>query len=153
MNGRLKKFGISAVLACALIGAAIPSFANGEDPLISLSYLNQRLEAIEAKIKEGGQRSGTGATSSALELVNLEAGDELIVAQGTQMILRSGSCSVIASELGGLSDITDGVDLKQGTLAPANHMFIAPRSDGRGLSAEKKAIVMVSGSYHIKKSN
>lgn len=133
-------------MAILLAGVTIPSFAEGDDPLVSLSYLNQRLQAIEAKI---GTSSGGVSSSSALEVVNLKAGERLIAAQGTEMIPRSGRVTVIASELGGLSDITAAKDIVSGEKAPANHLLIAPRSDGRGLSAKSDAIVMVRGSYRV----
>lgn len=145
MRSKWKKSG--PVLALALVvGAALPAFANNGDPLVSLSYLNKRLEQIESKL-QGGTPSTGGASN--LVVVNLEAGDKLIVAQGTEMIPRTGSVTAIAGTSGGLSDITEGANLSQGNKAPIDHLLIAPRSDGRGLKANTKAIVLVRGSYSV----
>lgn len=147
MRSKWKKSG--PVLALALVvGAALPAFANNGDPLVSLSYLNKRLEQIESKFQ--GSTPSTGGASN-LEVVNLEAGDKLIVAQGTEMIPRTGSVTAIAGTSGGLSDITKGANLAQGNKAPIDHLLIAPRSDGRGLKANTKAIVLVRGSYSVER--
>ena len=147
-----KKIVAACGLSLMLIGAAIPAFANDDDPLVSLSYLNQRLEAIEKKLSQS-PAPGAAQASATLEVVNLKKGDRLIVAQGTEMIPRSGRVETIAQELGGLSDVTGGSDLKQGQRAPMNHLLIAPRSDGRGLSASTDAIVLVRGSYRVVQNN
>ena len=65
------------------------------------------------------------------------------------MIPRTGSLTVIAGASGGLSDITEGANLDQGNKATKDHLLIAPRSDGRGLKANTKAIVLVRGSYSV----
>ena len=152
MKRNWKKIVAACGLSFMLIGAAIPAFANDDDPLVSLSYLNQRLEAIEKKLSQS-PTPGAAQASATLEVVNLKAGDRLIVAQGTEMIPRSGRLDTIAQDLGGLSDVTGGSDLKQGQRAPMNHLLIAPRSDGRGLSAATNAIVLVRGSYHVVQNN
>ena len=152
MKRNWKKIVAVCGLSFMLIGAAIPAFAKDDDPLVSLSYLNQRLEAMEKKISQGSA-PGAAQASATLEVVNLKAGDRLIVAQGTEMIPRSGRVDTIAQDLGGLSDVTGGSDLKQGQRAPMNHLLIAPRSDGRGLSAATDAIVLVRGSYRVVQNN
>lgn len=152
MKRNWKKIVAACGLSFMLIGAAIPAFANDDDPLVSLSYLNQRLEAIEKKLSQS-PTPGAAQASATLEVVNLKAGDRLIVAQGTEMIPRSGRLDTIAQDLGGLSDVTGGSDLKQGQRAPMNHLLIAPRSDGRGLLAATNAIVLVRGSYHVVQNN
>lgn len=145
MRSKWKKSGLPLALAL-VVGAALPAFANNGDPLVSLSYLNKRLEQIESRLQEG---SPSGGGTSNLEVVNLESGDELIVAQGTEMIPRTGSLTAIAGTSGGLSDITEGANLDQGNKATKDHLLIAPRSDGRGLKANTKAIVLVRGSYSV----
>lgn len=145
MRSKWKKSGLPLALAL-VVGAALPAFANNGDPLVSLSYLNKRLEQIESKLQKG---SPSGGGTSNLEVVNLESGDELIVAQGTEMIPRTGSLAVIAGASGGLSDITEGANLNQDNKATKDHLLIAPRSDGRGLKANTKAIVLVRGSYSV----
>lgn len=146
MKRNWKKISAACALGLMFMGAAIPAFAKDDDPLVSLSYLNQRLEAIE---KKQNQQPAAVATSGTMEVVELKAGDKIIAAQGAELIPRSGRVDTIAQELGGLSDITGGVDLKQGEKAPLNHMLIAPRSDGRGLVAATDTIVLARGNYRV----
>ncbi|MDY3118449.1 MAG: hypothetical protein SOW18_02800 [Peptoniphilus sp.] len=150
MKRNWKKISAACALSFLLIGAAIPAFANDDDPLVSLSYLNQRLEAIEKKLS---QAPVVGGESNTLEVVDLKAGEKVIVAQGAELIPRSGRVEIIAAESGGLSDVTGGGDLKEGENAPVNHLLIAPRSDGRGVKAATHAIVLVRGSYRVVPNN
>lgn len=151
MRGRSKKTMTAILAALGLIAVAVPAFAQQDDPLVSLSYLNQRLAALEKNITQESpkEQAPAGNVENVLEVVELAHNQRLIVAQGSEMILRSGEASVIASSLGGLSDVTGGTDLSHGKAAPKNHMLIAPRSDGRGLSATRDSIVLVRGSYRI----
>lgn len=146
MKRNWKKISAACAMGLLLMGAAVPAFAKDDDPLVSLSYLNQRLEAIQ---NNQNQKPAAPSGAQTLEVVELKAGDKIIAAQGAEMIPRSGRVETIAQELGGLSDITAGVDLKQGERAPLNHMLIAPRSDGRGLKASTNAIVLMRGSYRV----
>ena len=84
------------------------------------------------------------------DVVNLTQGDTLIGGKGAEVILRMGSAKIIATEKGGLADVTDGVDLPDGTQMPSNHHLIIPVDDGRGLVAENQVIVLVKGDYEIK---
>ena len=67
------------------------------------------------------------------------------------MILRMGTCSVIGTQKGGLSDVTMGFDRADCTQVQGNHLLIAPLDDGRGLSAKTSVLVMVNGTYTISK--
>ncbi len=105
-----------------------------QDPLVTKSYVEARLAAL---------------TASSLVVVEVPAGRALIGSAGTEMILRGGTAKAIDSEMGGLSDVTAGVDLRKGQAIPANHLLIIPRDDGRGLSAVNAIIVLVRGTYTI----
>jgi hypothetical protein len=131
------------------------------DPLISLSYLNQVLNEM------------TASSGNVLEVVELYAnttllnnagksivregqskvlvGTRIIADAGTEIILRytNGSTTAIASNLGGLSNVTEGYDIQHGKAIPANHLLIIPRSDGRGVMITNNAIFMIRGSYRV----
>lgn len=143
---RRKKIILIGSLGLILTFSTKPLWAAEEDPLVSLSYFNQQIEILKKELGSGGQG---GASSSSLEVVNVKAGSKLVGAQGTEMILRSGEAKAIGSNLGGLSDVTKGQDISDGRSAPANHLLIIPRSDGRGLRANSDIIVMVRGSYSV----
>lgn len=121
-----------------------------DDPLISKSYIENQVipyleEFIENKI--GGI---TGEKSNSFKVVEAEAGQEIICSAGTELILRMGKATVIATPKGGIADTTAGYDLADGTNMPSNHLLIVPVDDGRGIKATEKIIVMIKGGYTIK---
>jgi len=162
----LKKI-LILILVIAIIFALPISAAPGDnsDPIVVLSYLNQRFNELIAKynldkvaehektiaeLKEkikNGSNGGTGA--STLEVVNLKAGEKLIAGAGAEIILRGGKATAIASDLGGLSDVTKAVDIAHGVDIAPNHLLIVPRNDGRGVLATTAAILMVRGEYKV----
>lgn len=99
------------------------------DPLVSLSY-------VEHQVK--------------LNVIELAPGQRLEAEGGTQIILRSGRATAVASPQGGVSDLTAGRDLGQGQRVSLNHLLLVPRTDGRGIVAETGVFVMVRGPYTIK---
>jgi hypothetical protein len=121
-----------------------------DDPLITLSYFNKEIDKLKSYIDNKLESFGSGRDSNKLEVVELEAGQSLIGEAGAEIILRGGKASVIAGELGGLSDITDGKDLFMDAMIPANHLLIIPRDDGRGAYVVENAIFLVRGAYEIR---
>lgn len=98
-----------------------------------------------AIIAQGGVSVSTGFV-----VVEVEAGQKLICEGSTELILRSGDATAIANTAGdGLTDTTAGKDIKGGEMIASNHLFIVPRTDGRGFSVNKKSYVMVKGNYAI----
>ena len=126
-----------------------------EDPIIVESYLtqevipqinnyiNEKTQTLENKIQTLEQKTN-------FKVVTVEKGKKLICSEGTELILRMGKASAIASELGGLSDVTQGTDIMNTEMIPPNHLLIVPRDDGRGIEALEEIIVMVKGLYEIK---
>ncbi|MCD1146782.1 hypothetical protein LQU94_01465 [Peptoniphilus sp. KCTC 25270] len=142
-----KKFIAIGAIGFFLAFGSKPLLANGDDPLISLSYFNQQIELLKQELRITSPTTGYGSDS--LVVVNANAGSRIVGASGTEMILRSGRATAIASDLGGLSDVTEGRDIPEGEEVKSNHQLILPRSDGRGLKAKTDVIVMVRGSYSI----
>lgn len=125
----------------AIAFVTVTGLAAGDDPVISLSYLNDIfMPKVETKIKE----------NSAFTVVTVNQGQTFLAREGCEFILRSGQASINASQNGGISDTTDGVDLQQGAQVPKNHLLIVPRDDGRGFSATSNVIIMVKGSYVLR---
>ncbi len=110
----------------------LASPGDSDDPIITLSYIEDILK---------GQLS--------FKVVNLEKGNVLIGDEGTELVLRMGSAKIIATEKGGLADLTDGYDLADGTQMPSNHHLVIPVADGRGIEAQNTAIVLVKGDYKV----
>jgi len=91
------------------------------------------------------------------KVVELEAGQCIILGDSAEIILRAGKALAISGEKGdGLADIT--TDSKKNNLVtddivPLNHLLLASRNDGRGIKAVAKAWVLVKGGYSIEGDN
>lgn len=161
MKKRYIRFRLGALAAavCALATVVLAEPGASDDPLISKSYIEnqfmpqikQYIESRLAEVGSGGSGGGAAAvTADKFNVVNASAGQQIICSAGTELILRMGSASVIATEKGGIADTTDGFDLADGTFMPANHLLIVPVSDGRGVRATTDIIVMIKGGYTVK---
>lgn len=147
---------LGIALALAATGMVYSEPGTESDPLISLSYLEEKLDEmkdyIDSKVNSsGGTQVPTAPADNSLVVVELFAGQMLIGEAGSEIILRSGSATAITSVSGGLSDVTEGSDIAEGKPIPANHLLIIPRSDGRGIFVTKNStFVMVRGGYTIR---
>jgi hypothetical protein len=122
---------------------------SADDPIVTKSY-------VDAKIASLGSGGGTGGSTAPVpgvdtfKVIQLKTGQTLKGGEGTEIIVRSGSVSAIASSSGGLSDVTVGTDLAQGAEVPANHLILVPRNDGRGIKAvAHDPYIMVRGTYTL----
>jgi hypothetical protein len=146
---------LGIALALAATGMAYSEPGTESDPLISLSYLEERLDElkdyIDSKVASNGEQIPSNPSDNSLVVVELFNGQMLIGDAGSEIILRSGSATAITSPSGGLSDVTAGTDITEGKPIPANHLLIIPRSDGRGIFVTKNStFVMVRGGYTIR---
>ena len=156
MKKNTLKFKLAAiVLSLATVFSVVLAEPGAEDdPLISKSYIENILmpsikQYIEGRIAEVNSGTSAGSADS-FAVVTVAAGQQVICSAGTELILRMGSATVIATEKGGLADTTAGYDLADGTAMPANHLLIVPVADGRGIKANNNVIVMIKGSYTLK---
>ena len=148
--------------AVCIIFSTVVAFAtagDSNDPLITLSYITDVLlpdidSRINTKIEavSGGTASQPAGESQSFVLVNVDAGSKLIGHAGTELVLRSGTGTIIAGTQGGVADLTAGMDLINGNEVPKNHLLLIPRSDMRGIAFSTNGIVMVKGSYEISKN-
>lgn len=168
---------LSILVAVIVLDASSISFGQpggSEDPLVTFSYVEKRIEQLKYYIEEklgGGNTSNAdiqrllqdnetlkkqvsqlmmNSSGGGLEIVELRNGQRLVCGAGTEIILRSGSAKAIVSELGGLSDLTGGKDLQSNETISLNHLILIPRDDGRGAYVEKYAVFMVRGYYEVK---
>ncbi|MDX9917425.1 MAG: hypothetical protein RBT15_05340 [Gudongella sp.] len=145
--------GIAGILLTS--GLVYSEPGNESDPVVALSYLEEKLDEIkdyiDRKIKDNTAAPEQVTQSSSLVVVELWNGQMLIGEAGSEIILRSGSATAITSAMGGLSDVTAGVDIAEGQQIPENHLLIIPRSDDRGIFVTKDStFVMVRGEYTIR---
>ena len=163
-------------IALAIIGitattlyAADSGLGTSDDPLVTKSYVDQKVASISNNIGNVGNITKQLETQQALienlmeeldslrkeentnsfEVVVVQEGQTILGKQSTEMIVRSGIAQAVASGAGGLQDITSGEDIGEGNEVPKNHLVLIPREDGRGLRATKKLTVMVRGGYTI----
>lgn len=119
----------------------VDNLIKGQDEMISL--LSSELN----KLKRDGVGSGETGDNT-YTIVDVSSGEMLIGKQGSEIILRAGEGTVITTNLGGLQDVTGGVDITTG-FVPKYHLMIVPRDDGRGILATKPSTFMVRGGYTI----
>lgn len=147
---KIKKSFIALGAALVLLGSSVAFSEPGSesDPLVTLSYVNNKISEIKSYIDN--KMESKSSSTYELKILELNKGQFLIAKAGTEIILRGGKGTAIVSELGGLQDITEGVDLGQGVDIPAYHLLLVPRNDGRGVYCTTDAIFMVRGDYEIR---
>ena len=144
-----KKIMLTA-FALLFLSVCLPGLAadpgSSDDPLVTLSYINDVLmPQVKSYVDSKATSSGGG-----FEIVNLKGGQTVIASASTEMILRMGSAQIVATQKGGVADVTQGFDLQNGAVMPANHLLIVPLDDGRGAQMLSDGIIMIKGTYAIK---
>ena len=134
-----------------------------DDPLVSRSYVNNRVAALEAQIAQLSallEAGGVAVTDTPaagylptvqrelFAVVRAEPGMILIGGASTEIILRAGEATVIAGP-NGLANVTSGVDVMNGQAVQLNHLLIVPQADGRGMRFHTTAYLMIKGDYHF----
>lgn len=133
-----KKRLICFMIVVALISAAATYMVYAQagtedDPVVTLSYINDVLK-----------------NEITFKVVEVPNGKSIYGSAGTEMVLRMGKGSIIATDKGGVADLTSGNDLPNGSVIPANHHLLVPLDDGRGLNVTADSLVLVKGAYEIK---
>lgn len=152
---RFVKIGVTLGLCLILAGGIVVFSEPGgtDDPVVTKSYIVDKvIPDIKAYIDERfgiAASEGMAVSTESFTVINVSEGKKVICDAGTELILRMGKGTIIATEKGGLADTTDGYDLQNGTAMPSNHQLIVPLSDGRGFKADTDVIVMVKGRYSI----
>ena len=162
----LKKSIIVFTLIVALLTFGVSAdeqYSSKNDPLVSLSYVNdvlgpqimaQVLEKIESQYVKISDI--TDMMSGELSLVTLNKGDTLMCKGVCEIVLLSGNATALITsasniEAGqGLVDVTDGTVVTNGSLIKANHKIIIPKSDGRGIIVTGDSVtLLVRGAYTV----
>lgn len=162
---KIKKIGIVLGLVVILLGGKVAFTEPGSssDPLVTVGYVDAKIEQLKIYINEQ-LKSGNESSNeeNSWKVVEVAAEESLICKDGTEIILRSGSGITISNittvdENGvkrdidnGLTDVTDGKDLKMGENIPMDHLLIIPRDDGRGVYCTSYSFFLVKGEYERK---
>lgn len=145
---KFKKGIAIAGIAALLIGSTFVYGAAGDndDPVVSLSYLNERLAKISGQVQSD--------KFVLLDNTDLSKGDIIVGEEGTEIILRGVSGGKVTaygvSQNQGLSNLTSGKSIDgSGSTIPVNNHLLVPR-DERGIKIEAEdAWVMIKGEYKI----
>lgn len=151
----MKRFlvGILSIAAAVVMvmGSVYAADAGSQsDPLVSKSYVDDKIEQVMAKIGSGSTNGSTAVSGTTFTPVNVAVGKTIIGEEGTEMILRAGKAGVVISGSEGISDVTTGQTLYNGHNATLNHLNIISRADGRGFKVTENAWFLVKGGYSIK---
>lgn len=146
------------ILAATAIVAGVTAFAAAgteDDPLVSKSYVDDKIEQVLTIVNGGtvpstdGGSTVTTTAGASFETVYLSVGQVLIGEEGTEIIMRSGSGSAYITGADGIVDATTGENLQNGSTLRTNHIMIVPRADGRGVKANEGAWFLVKGGYSV----
>ena len=151
------------LVSVTAIGIRVSSAAGTEpgtstDPVVSQSYvdakvsdLNSQINDLKLQLQSTGQVGSTEQSSSMkFQVIGpVAAGKKIICGESTEIVLRGGTATAIASQYGGVTDLILGADLKTGGSVPQNHLMLVPRNDGRGIMITSEAWVLVRGTYTI----
>lgn len=116
-------------------------------------YFDEEIAKIKLELDskiEAIQTSG-GTEPAGFVPINVPKGVKIICKEGTEVIVRSGKATAIASpENMGLSNVSTGKDLMTGHTIPLNNLIIIARTDGRGFESHSDGTyVMIKGEYTI----
>lgn len=150
-----------AVIAVAFIGVKVSNAATSEpgtteDPVVSQSYVDAKITELNTKITDLKKQldsisQNQPSKESKYEVLGpISAGKQIIAGESTEIVLRGGEATAIASTNGGVADLISGVDLRTGEKVPLNHLLLVSRNDGRGVLVTKEAWIMIRGTYSIK---
>lgn len=177
-NQWLPRAAAGLTVTAALLGAALAAGQQGtqDDPLVTLSYLNQKaapavLTQVDTKLAEREQAlteqleeaiqtyskamedrlaavGGGAGQTAAFVVVDVAAGQRLTADAGCELMLRVGSAVCFTDASPGLIDMTDGGTLDNGGTLVRNHLYMATMA-GRGFTAQEAVKVLVRGSYTV----
>lgn len=159
---------ITVIFAVSLVTTAyanqmVAAPGSSDDPLVSKSYVDQAMQQlrqeqavfinqqIQSQLGNITPQPGTSG-STAVQVMELKAGQAIYGKEGTQFIVRTGKVKVIAGAKGdGIPDLTSGSDLKGNQQVELNHLLLVPRTDKRGLKvaddSPSSAFIIVIGDY------
>lgn len=160
-------------LSAALLGSGAALAAGGgqNDPLVTLSYLNQTaipqvVKQVEDKVavrqkeleqaladqinqykQQGGQ--GGGAVNETYTLVTMSSGQVMSLDVGCEVLLRVGSTEVRADSSPALIDLSSGGTVNTGASLTKNHLYMST-IEGRTITASASTVkLLVRGGYSV----
>ncbi len=154
MNGKLRKTAVFLIIllcAAGIFGAGMAFGAGSgepgsqQDPIVTLSYLESRLSALENN--SGTSRGGSDSRAAqGFEKRTLDKGQKLSLSDGAMVIVSAGNGKIGGDN--GLLNLSTGEMFGNGTSAVLFSVFMA--TDGSGsVTALGNMTVYVCGSHEI----
>jgi len=161
--------GLAFMVGVVLAGSGLLSANPGgaEDPLVSRSYVDMRINEVMQLINAQGGTGGQvntevivneiladiagffGTESMSFTPVHVNAGQVILGGEGVEIIRRSGAATAHVPGQDGIVNVSAGLDLDHGHPIPANHLVIIPREDGRGIRATQDSWFIIRGDFSI----
>ena len=169
--------GVLILVSVTLVGAFSVSATGGDqaDPLITLSYLTQvvkpeLLGKVDEQVKANEQAllgkvdtaiadytkkmeealGGTNGEGAVYTVIQLSKGELLYPVTGGEILLRSGSASVLSASIPApvLHDATSGAAMGIGGALQLNHLYVIP-VEGTVIAATTDCTLLVRGEYVV----
>lgn len=164
---------VSLAAVCLGAGAALAASGDQNDPLVTLSYLNQtaipqivkqvedstaiRQKELEQSFssqveqyKREAAQGGSGSSSAAsYTLVTMTSGQVMTLDVGCELLLRVGSASVKSEDNPALIDLSAGGTVNSGTSLTKNHLYMATISDRTVTATAGTVKLLVRGGYTV----
>lgn len=171
--------GCTALVIASAAGSGEPG--SDADPLVTKSYVDQQIARLSSQISAGGSTGSGNVDSGTVSQLQTDVGDltkfvidaltdienikgrtgysvvkaakgqKILLSEGTEVILRSGSATAINGSSGDrLLDATAGREIQAGASIDAQHIVISSRTDGRGLNMKSDSFLIIKGAYTIK---
>ena len=136
--------------------AAAGSYGTREDPLITLSYLTDKLspslleqfdESLSKAVQDlKNEMQGGGGVTTTYKLVTVQSGQTLTGQTGTEVLLREGA--LILQENSSMVDMTDARAVNVGASLAVNHLCMFASDEGK-VTAAADTKLLVRGNYTI----
>lgn len=140
---------LSGSLFCGgiAVGAATSGPGSQNDPVVSKSYLEYRLDKLQNEIENGTGGNAadyvnpvSATDSGKYERVELARGERLMPGEGSTIILYSGSCTAVGAA--GVINLTDATLYKESYSIPMYNICLVPDTSS-GIVAGSDTVVFV----------
>ena len=144
---------LTLLVICGALNVTITAAAeagSSDDPLVTLSYLNETfMDTIMDRVDEKiAAQTGSG-TASNFTVVTLSSGQTLTGDIGCEVMLRVGTAVCVSTSAPGLIDETAASTLNNGGALVQNHLYMMT-IEGRGVQATAATTkFLVRGSYTV----
>ena len=163
---RLASVALAGVCLC---GAAL-AVGDENDPLVSLSYLNDKtvpevLQQVETQAQDHQnelmikfdaaidaykvEKTEGTLNNASYSVVTLSNNQQIELGVGCEVMLRVGSAKITAATSPALIDVSTGGTISDGTALTKNHLYMATIPDRKLTATADTVKILVRGNYVI----